>query len=72
MINLQTRRTYPPDLNEDDSGEEVDLNGGVPGSTTTVTMFDQDLANPSERKQGNDQGEDTERLFFRLESEALL
>ncbi len=61
-INHRDRRDYP-NIDEDDSGEEVDLTGGALGSTTTVTMFDQtqDVTSPSDNKYGNGDGK---RLFF--------
>ncbi|CAF1120862.1 unnamed protein product [Adineta steineri] len=52
----QTRRDYP-DIDQDDSGEEVDLGGNPLDTTTTVTMFDHDheVTNASDRKQDNGQ-----------------
>ena len=41
QIHRHIRRDYP-NIDQDDSGEEVDLNGGAPGITTTVTMYDHD------------------------------
>ena len=59
-LHHQTRRNYP-DIDQDDSGEEVDLNDGALGMTTTVTMFDHDheVSSPSNDKYGNDQGKST-------------
>jgi hypothetical protein len=54
-----TRRDYP-NIDPDDVGEEVDLTGGEPASTTTVTMFDndQEVTSPSDDKYNNQQGKE--------------
>lgn len=51
-----SRRKYS-DIDQDDSGEEVDLNDGGSGMTTTITMFDHDheVGSPTDEKYGNDQ-----------------
>ena len=56
-IHHHTRRDYP-DIDPDESGEEVDLNGGGPESTTTVTMFDHDhsVRTPGNGKYTDEQG----------------
>jgi hypothetical protein len=56
-IHHHTRRDYP-NIDPDESGEEVDLNGDAPGGTTTVTMFDHDheVDGPSNGKYIDNQG----------------
>ena len=67
MVQLNRRRAPYPPLPDEESGEEVDLNGGTPVGTTTVTMFDHDVSNSAdEQAEENDQGEQKRRIRFLL------
>ena len=58
------QRDYPNIDQDDDSGEEVDLTGGVPSGTTTVTMFDHDhdITSAPGNKNRDEQGKISEFL----------